>query len=145
MAIPAIIKPQTCDLPGYEALTVNLRLNPTMRELRDWREGTLGTPGCPDCAAAGEGGYCPACAAKRSQKARACVVLYGPSLLDRPCTTEQEALAILDDEDYPVEVFWWLFTLPDTAIDAWRQELLGNWFGSATTPSTSATPSQSQS
>ncbi len=142
MPIPRIYKEQTCDLEGYEELSVRLLMNPTGRELRDWQEASLGTPDCKECQALREGTgadsavYCPSCTAERERKGRAAVVLFGPTLLERPCTTVAEALAILDSEDYPAEIIWWLFVLPDKAISARQKELMGNLLGSATTPNT---------
>lgn len=153
MPIPRIYKPQECLLEGYEGLTVRLLVNPTGRELSDWQLGGLGLPGCTDCerlntpkAARGKKAqpapapakrqYCDTCATLRSRKARACVALYGPSLLDRPCTTEAEALTILDDDDIPTEVFVWLMLLPDQVVNARMEQLRPNSPGSVTTPST---------
>lgn len=153
MPIPRIYKPQPCPLEGYEALSVRLLVNPTGRELSDWQLGTLGLPGCTDCEALNaptvargkkaqpaeapaEWQYCPTCATLRSRKARACVALYGPTLLGRPCTTEAEALAILDDDDIPTEVFVWLLLLPEQVVNARMEQLRPNSPGSATTRST---------
>ncbi len=153
MPIPRIYKEQACPLDGYDGLSVRLLVNPTGRELREWQVGTLGLPGCEACAKVNqpkvargkqaqpqpglvERRYCEACTEARALKARGCVALFGPSLFERPCTTEAEALAILDDEEIPPELFTWLLILPDRVVNERLDSLLGNLNGSLTTPST---------
>ncbi len=152
MPIPRIYKEQACPLDGYDGLSVRLLVNPTGRELREWQVGTLGLPGCEACAklnqpkvtrgkgtapaAVTERRYCDACALARALKARGCVALFGPSLFDRPCTTEAEALAILNNEEIPPELFTWLLILPDRVVNERIDSLLPNLNGSLMTPST---------
>ena len=147
MSIPRIYKEQACPLDGYDSLSIRLLVNPTGKELRDWQLGTLGLPECGACAklnqakvargkqppvpvAVTERRYCDSCTAARALKARGCVALFGPSLLDRPCTTEAEALAILDDEEIPPEIFTWLLILPDRVVNERIDSLLPNLNGS---------------
>jgi len=154
MSIPRVYKAQECPLEGYEGFTVTVLVNPTGRVLREWHSGTLGLPGCEACAklnqskvargkhvpqptAPTERRYCAACSAARAMKARACVALFGPALFERPCTNEDEALAILDDEEIPPELFTWLLVLPDRVVNERIDTVLSpNSNGSATTLST---------
>lgn len=139
MPIPRIYEAQACPLPGYDGFSVRLLVNPTYRQLDDWRLGTLGTPDCPECAAAREttpGAYCPDCTAARERKGRGAAALFGPTLLDRPCSTPDEALAVIDDDDLPAELVTWLLRLPVAVVNARLEELRPNSTGSSTTLTT---------
>lgn len=153
MPIPRIYKEQPCPLEGYDGLSIRLLVNPSGKEIRDWDTGTLGAIGCEACAklntpktARGKQApapaepaprrYCEACTAARERKGRAAVALFGPVLLERPCATVEQALAILDDDDIPSDLFIWLLLLPDKVVNERLESIQGNSNGSLTTLST---------
>ena len=164
MPIPRIHRTEVCPLEGYETLSVRLLVNPTGAEYADWTAGNLGLPECADCAALrtkpvprGRRArpaepdadapliYCPRCTASRERFGRAAVALYGPRLLDMPCATPAEALALLGSDQLPGELLIWLMLLPESVIARRQDDLIKNLNGSATTParsqsSTTTTP-----
>lgn len=137
MPLPRIYNEEACPLEGYGDLKIRLLVNPSGRELLDWQQGSLGMPGCETCTEEnGARHYCDDCAAARERKGRAAAALFGPVLFDRPCQTTDQALAILDDDDIPSELFIWLLLLPDSVVNARIDRIYPNSNGSLTTPST---------
>lgn len=154
MPLPRIYKDQACPLEGYQGLSIRLLVNPSNKEYLDWLVGSLGAIGCEACAklntpktARGKQArppaepaarrYCDDCTAVRSRKGRAAVALFGPVLLERPCATVEQALAILDDDDIPADLFTWLLIMPEQVISARIEGATRpNSNGSLTTPST---------
>ena len=125
---PRIYENQTCPLPGYEAMTFRVLINPTGAEKTDWARGHLGRTDCADCQAArngtGEQIFCVGCSLARDQMGRSSVAVYGQSqVAGFDFTTPAASLATFAQDDLPDELLAWLYLLPGSLWQARSDDL----------------------
>ncbi len=141
LMFPRLYDNATCPLPGYEAFTFRVLLNPTGAEKEDWAFGNLGNPICQECQALrteskDQAVYCGGCMEARTRFGRALLALFGESQVKGfDFSSAAAALASLEQDDVPDELMAWIYLLPQSLWYARSEDLKKKLFGSSPTAS----------